>query len=161
MPLKSTVAVLLFASSAIAAQHEAEFQQFLNMFGKQYSPEEYQMRLAIFEENYNRAELLSRANNGAEFTAFNKFGDMSKSEFKSKILMNLGEESVPSYPLHKYLPIESEWISTIPSSIDWREKNAVNPVRDQGTVGTCWAFSTAGNIEGQMAIHYDIVSPII
>ena len=35
-----------------------------------------------------------------------------------------------------------------PASMDWRTKGAVSPVRDQGQGETCWAFSTAGAIEG-------------
>ena len=35
-----------------------------------------------------------------------------------------------------------------PASVDWRTKGAVSPVRDQGQGETCWAFSTAGAIEG-------------
>jgi len=39
-------------------------------------------------------------------------------------------------------------LTDIPDSVDWRTKGATSPVRNQGQGETCWAFSTAGAVEG-------------
>jgi len=42
--------------------------------------------------------------------------------------------------------------TNLPASIDWRNKGAVNPVKDQAQCGSCWAFSTVASLEGRNAI---------
>ncbi len=38
-------------------------------------------------------------------------------------------------------------LKTLPDSVDWRDKNVVNPIRNQQMCGSCWAFSAIAVLE--------------
>jgi len=39
-----------------------------------------------------------------------------------------------------------------PTEIDWRKNNVLNPIKNQGQCGSCWAFSTTGTLESHVAV---------
>ena len=40
--------------------------------------------------------------------------------------------------------------------IDWREKGAVSPIREQGGCGACWAFATTASVESDFLMKTGI-----
>ncbi|KAL6560595.1 Senescence-specific cysteine protease sag12 [Orobanche gracilis] len=40
----------------------------------------------------------------------------------------------------------------VPASIDWRQRGAATPIKDQGGCGAFWAFAAVAAIEGKLQI---------
>lgn len=60
---------------------------------------------------------------------------------------------IPTPMILDYLPSTSVEAVDIPSKYDLRDvnnKNFVTPARDQGNLGICWAFATAGALESHL-----------
>jgi C1A family cysteine protease len=127
-----------------------QFSNFQDRFTKNYDTiEELENRFQIFRSNL-RTIILHNLDNKQNFTmGVNQFTDLTSDEFKKNFVSGLNQNiEVGSYGCKSFIAND---IGT-PSSIDWRTKNAVTSVKDQGQCGSCWTFSSTGAVEGAWAI---------
>nr|CAA26255.1 cysteine proteinase I precursor [Dictyostelium discoideum] len=144
------VFTVFVSSRGIPPEEQSQFLEFQDKFNKKYSHEEYLERFEIFKSNLGKIEELNLiAINHKADTKFgvNKFADLSSDEFKNYYLNNKEAIFTDDLPVADYL--DDEFINSIPTAFDWRTRGAVTPVKNQGQCGSCWSFSTTGNVEGQ------------
>ena len=131
----------LLRDASLALQHpDAAFEAFTSAFGKSYTFGEAQRRYRVFVDNL-RSAVASDSGAGVEH-GVNQFSDMTWADFSRTVLMP--KRPYPEAAADLLKPTNA----AAPDAVDWRTKGAVTGVKDQGTVGTCWAFSTTGNVEG-------------
>ena len=114
---------------------------------------EHKSRFSIWNENKKYIDSMNSKNLGYKLK-LNSFADLSNEEFHRMAPPRSMRPPVTSQ-LQPGLGGIFHGTNSLsaPSSIDWRTKGAVTPVKDQGSCGSCWTFGSIGSVEGIWAIQ--------
>jgi C1A family cysteine protease len=143
------LALVAVVTARIAPLHESEYQvqflQYMANYGKSYESDDMLPRYNTFKYWVDFVRQHNAGNHSWE-AGINEFSDMMPEEFAKIYLSGLNVASVPEI---EATPVDT---SAFPNDVDWRTKGAVQRVKNQGSCGSCWAFSTTGTIEGFIAV---------
>lgn len=105
-------------------------------------------RFEIFKDNLGFIDE-HNAQNYTYKVGLNKFADMTNEEYRNMYLgtKNDAKRNVMKTKIttgHRYAFNSGD---RLPVHVDWRSKGAVAHIKDQGSCGSCWAFSTIATVE--------------
>lgn len=151
--MKSAIFVAAAATTQAAsffglhAEHD-EFVAFAEKFEKEYAVGEVFERFEIYKQNKKTIEEHNAKK--LDWTmGINEFSDMTWDEFHGKYTGYAAKEHSYMRSQNLHVPQKNEVLA---DTIDWRSKDAVTPVKNQGQCGSCWSFSATGSMEGAHAI---------
>lgn len=123
---------------------------------RSYPSNEFLYRYSVWRDNYAFVQHFNANANATFIVGMNNFGDMTLEEIGSYrtgfVPIAPPAERQPAYEEAEEAAKRQMAERSIPSSWDWRQHNAVTPVRDQGSCGDCYAFSSIAAIEGAVAV---------
>ena len=138
------------------SEHELriQFERFIPRYTKSYvDSNEYEARFLIFKNNYRQIERHNSESIAHKYTLrMNKFGDLTREEFKNKYLGLLPSQGYSSKNSDSGSNTNKTITLKIPTSVDWREKGVVSGVKDQKSCKSGWAFSAISTIESAFRI---------
>jgi C1A family cysteine protease len=121
-----------------------EFKEFKIRFNKSYGTEnENTYRFNIFKKNLLKIKTHNESKKFRYTLGINQFTDLTFSEFKSRYL----QKPIPAPELSGQ-DFKYDNSFKAPRSFDWREQEgAVGAIKNQGSCGSCWAFSAISTTE--------------
>ncbi|KAF9619648.1 hypothetical protein IFM89_007969 [Coptis chinensis] len=124
---------------------EDRHEQWMTNYGLVYKDSvEKEMRFQVFKTNVRKyIDTFNKVGDRTYVLSVNGFADQTNEEF---IASRNGYKNSPERKSGTAFRYKN--VTAVPSSMDWRKKGAVTPIKDQGQCGSCWAFSTVASMEG-------------
>ncbi|XVF79013.1 hypothetical protein PTKIN_Ptkin14bG0185100 [Pterospermum kingtungense] len=117
-------------SAMSSTAHEAEFELWMAKHGKTYQNKaEKERRFKIFKANLEYVENFNSAGNRTFKLGINKYSDLTYDEFAEAMTGDLEPDNLL---ISAETPFTYAGLTEVPKSLDWRDKGAVTPVKDQG-----------------------------
>lgn len=132
-------------------------EQWISQHGRVYKDAaEKKMRFRIFKKNVQLIEAFNRGEDKGFKLAVNHFADITDDEFRKlhtgfndSLKASSSAISTPEGTFFKYADIKD-----VPSSIDWRDKGAVTPIKVQGQCGKCFRYKLFCYIHNHFSIYW-------
>ena len=122
--------------------YDYSFEKFVTEFKNDWSADssEYKFRKGLFERELARV-IQHNLGTSSWKEGVNMFSAMTAQEKKGYTGHSraVGQAHTPKHQVA--MDIQMLSVGDLPPSIDWRTKNVVSPVKDQGSCGSCWAFA--------------------
>lgn len=145
------IACLIAATMAAPLSEESYqylFTKFVAQYNKKYETNSVFERYNIFRQNLDLI-MSHNARPSSEFKmGINFSADLTATEFSQ--MMGLKVSTKPQVAAPAPCPM-----AQMPKIeyIDWRTKNVINPVKNQQSCGSCWAFSAACPLEAMNKLN--------
>ena len=151
MKIATTIILTAGATSAFT------FDEYQVKFGKSYATDaEMSLRKQLFTQRATAVADHNARDERLYTKTLNHLSDRTKTELQQI-------KGLDKAMLHHQMSLRSklstsntatiEDLRGFPDSLDWRKKNVITPVKNQGECGSCWTFASAETIESHMAIQ--------
>jgi C1A family cysteine protease len=150
----------LVAASSVEASHPREhyeqlFFEHMTKFQLDFKDgKEFLQRLEIFAKNFDFIESHNSNTKNTYKLGLNQFAHLTFDEFLDTVHINGASPPNLRRAPADFLHTAPSNLSELPAEVDHVAAGAVTAVKNQGSCGSCWAFSTVGAIESAYKLKH-------